>query len=501
MGIGVRLWIGFGLILLCFSVVSLFIVNRMGVLSNITRLMHAHPLAVSNAVLRIDANLTRMHSSMKDVLLARSDAEIHRAVDLVNKYEKDIYRDFEIVAERFLGEKEMYEDARMAFAKWRSVHNEVIPLIQQGKSDEAAAITKDKGARHVDDLNLAMVALGAFAKDKAQAFLDGASETRARTLSVAYTLVILTILSGVIFVTVLTWSITRPLSQLMGSVLEMSLGNLDKRVPVGTDDETGQLARAFNTMADNLKASHADLETKVEQRTQELEVTNKKLESEIGKHRLAEEELRMNSLALDTMMEGVGILRASDAVFVHTNPAFDRMLGYDSGELTGQSVTIINAPTDRSAEEIAAEIISTLNETGLWEGEVRSIKKDGTQFWTYARVSTFQHSVHGNLWLTVQEDITERKQREEQLRGSLEEKNVLLRELYHRTKNNMQVICSILGLQATHTQNEEVKRSFHETENRIQTMALVHQKLYQSQNLSSINLNPSITAVITTVEN
>ncbi|MCP4133060.1 MAG: hypothetical protein GY754_18990 [bacterium] len=80
------------------------------------------------------------------------------------------------------------------------------------------------------------------------------------------------------------------------------------------------------------------------------------------------------------------------------------------------------------------------------------------------------------------------KERTHELAAALEEKKILLRELYHRTKNNMQVIRSMLSLQAEGTKNELVQKIFRDTENRIQTMALVHQKLYQSQDLSQINL-------------
>jgi PAS domain S-box-containing protein len=85
-------------------------------------------------------------------------------------------------------------------------------------------------------------------------------------------------------------------------------------------------------------------------------------------------------------------------------------------------------------------------------------------------------------------DITERKKADEQIRKALVEKETLLRELYHRTKNNMQVIRSILSLQASHSKNDEVKKVLHEASNRIQSMALVHQKLYQAKDLSRISL-------------
>jgi two-component sensor histidine kinase len=85
-------------------------------------------------------------------------------------------------------------------------------------------------------------------------------------------------------------------------------------------------------------------------------------------------------------------------------------------------------------------------------------------------------------------DITERKQAEQKIASALQEKEILLRELYHRTKNNMQVILSMLSLAAARSRNEELKATYKDIANRIQAMALVHQKLYQSQDLSRINL-------------
>lgn len=89
-------------------------------------------------------------------------------------------------------------------------------------------------------------------------------------------------------------------------------------------------------------------------------------------------------------------------------------------------------------------------------------------------------------------EIDERRQAEERLKVSLREKEVLLRELYHRTKNNMQVICSMLGIQASYTDDPGVRDKFEEMEHKIQAMSLVHQKLYQSGDLSRIDLREYI---------
>ncbi|MCX7974300.1 MAG: GAF domain-containing protein [Candidatus Aminicenantes bacterium] len=90
-------------------------------------------------------------------------------------------------------------------------------------------------------------------------------------------------------------------------------------------------------------------------------------------------------------------------------------------------------------------------------------------------------------------DITARKEAEEQLRESLREKDILLRELHHRVKNNMQVISSLLNLQANHISDPIAKEMFRETQRRIRSMALVHEQLYQSANLSQINFSSYLT--------
>ncbi len=93
----------------------------------------------------------------------------------------------------------------------------------------------------------------------------------------------------------------------------------------------------------------------------------------------------------------------------------------------------------------------------------------------------------------ISHDITERKRAEETIKAALAEKEVLLRELYHRTKNNMQVVSAMLAMQAQTIHRPDVQQSFKDMENRIQSMALVHHKLYQSKTLSSINLREYIT--------
>jgi len=160
---------------------------------------------------------------------------------------------------------------------------------------------------------------------------------------------------------------------------------------------------------DKLRAEKDVLEQSVQERT-------KALQQELNERKQAEEELHLNAKMLENMLEGVNLVRARDGVLVYTNPAFENMFGYEAGELLGKHVSVINASTGKSPEEMAIEVMSTLKKTGIWEGEVTNIKKDGTVFLTHGKVSTFEHSVHETLWIAVQEDITERKRAEEALR-------------------------------------------------------------------------------------
>ncbi len=98
-------------------------------------------------------------------------------------------------------------------------------------------------------------------------------------------------------------------------------------------------------------------------------------------------------------------------------------------------------------------------------------------------------------------DITERKLSGAQLENSLKEKVVLLKEIHHRVKNNLQVISSLFNLQTSYIKDSEAKEIFVESQNRIKSMALVHEKLYLSKNISHINLSEYVRELVVNLIN
>jgi PAS domain S-box-containing protein len=180
--------------------------------------------------------------------------------------------------------------------------------------------------------------------------------------------------------------------------------------------------------------------------------------------------------------------------FTLANPIATWIFGYASlQDMIGLPVESLYAhPQDRAA---LLEMLHSGQPVRDWVCQAR--RKDGAPLWVSMNVQ-FVRDDAGRIIGTegVVRDISERKQAEERLQQALAEKENLLRELYHRTKNNMQVIIAILQLQAARLQDPQAARLFQETESRIYAMALVHQMLYNRQDLSSVNLQEYIGALV-----
>jgi PAS domain S-box-containing protein len=140
--------------------------------------------------------------------------------------------------------------------------------------------------------------------------------------------------------------------------------------------------------------------------------------------------------------------------------------------------------TEPSLKELEA-IRTILFEKGLYEGEILYSTNLGKEFWGALAIRLIY--IGGKPFQSIRvTDISERKKAEQYTKSSLQEKEILLAEIHHRVKNNMAVISGLIGLQSSYVQDEKAKELFEESRNRIHSMALIHDKLYQHETFAKI---------------
>lgn len=274
---------------------------------------------------------------------------------------------------------------------------------------------------------------------------------------------LLALLFAIMLGYVLYKSITIPIKFLADATQEIGRGNLEKRIEVKTDDEIGQLGTSFNRMAENLN------------------------------------KITFSKEYIDDIVESMGdalIVTDEQARIKKINSATSSLVGYSSSELIDQPLSIILTGKNKK------ELMSLGKRSKLDNYETHFKLKNGERL-PVSLSKAFIHDNEGKIQglVCVASDITERKKSEQIIRNSLKEKEILLSEIHHRVKNNLAVISGLLQMQIWETDNEIAEGVLQDSQMRVKSIALVHEKLYQSKNLSSIAFDTYILELLEGIEN
>jgi PAS domain S-box-containing protein len=178
----------------------------------------------------------------------------------------------------------------------------------------------------------------------------------------------------------------------------------------------------------------------------------------------------------------------ADGMYTYSSPGVEEILGFKPEEIVGHKY-FYDFFNPQVREDLKKEALEVFAHKAPFRSFVnQNIHRDGHS--VYLETSGMPILDHKGLLLGYRGadlNVTHRVLAEEALRASLKEKEVLLREIHHRVKNNMQIISSLFNLQARHIKEESAKRILREGQTRIRSMALIHEKLYQSRDLSKIN--------------
>jgi PAS domain S-box-containing protein len=218
----------------------------------------------------------------------------------------------------------------------------------------------------------------------------------------------------------------------------------------------------------------------------QLELANRELARQIEERKRAEAQLAQalaeTSDIMETIPDLVCVLDVGGRL-VRWNRHVELVTGFTRKEIAGKPAAQFFPPEEQA---LIGEAIRRVLDVGYAEVEGNLVGKDGVPV-SYQFIGAAMKNDRGEaIGLTaVGRDVSERKQAE-YLRNALREKEILLKELHHRVKNNLQVISSLLSLQASHVEDPRALEMFEESRNRVRLIAKVHESLYGGENISGV---------------
>jgi len=237
------------------------------------------------------------------------------------------------------------------------------------------------------------------------------------------------------------------------------------------------------------------IEFRVNERTRDMLIMIKSLENEIKTRKEVEQELRNSENRLKKVLEtGPFLLFAVDTNQIITlaeGNAFSKF-NIITVDIVGKKIDTVFKKYYKVSESIQKALKGENVHINMPVGEYVM------ECW-FSPILDEKNNIIGVTGVAL--DITERIEAEEKIVNSLKEKEILIKEIHHRVKNNLQIIYSLLNLQSNISQNPESISVINNAKNRVRSMVLIHEKLYQSENIANINFTEYITELVNNLIN
>ncbi|MBI5681305.1 MAG: PAS domain S-box protein [Methanobacterium sp.] len=216
-----------------------------------------------------------------------------------------------------------------------------------------------------------------------------------------------------------------------------------------------------------------------------LDITDKKQ----SRRALFESEKKYRQL-VENAHEGIWSID-SEGITTFVNPRMAEMLNYNIEEIIGKPIFSFIETKDI---ETAKKYIKRSADDIKGQNDIKFIKKDGSKIYTSIETSPILDEDGNTIGvLSLVADISKRKKTEKEIKASLKEKEILLKEIHHRVKNNLQIISSLLNLQTGYINDEDTLDVFKESQNRVKSMSMIHEKLYRSKSMVKIDFGEYVT--------
>jgi PAS domain S-box-containing protein len=179
------------------------------------------------------------------------------------------------------------------------------------------------------------------------------------------------------------------------------------------------------------------------------------------------------------------------------NTQAERVFGYSRSELLGKKMDMLVPERFRRHHPgLRSAFFADPHSRPMGAGrDLYALKKDGSEFPVEIGLNPIETD-EGPMVLSAVVDISDRKQKEERIRAALNEKDLLLSEVHHRVKNNLQIVGSLLDLQSAQVSDPLVLQMLRDAQNRVRSMALIHQTLYQSKDFAAVDFRQFLDALV-----